>query len=199
MNRKMTSFTVIEVVCFLSVIILSDGYPYNDFKYASDWPQAPRYPENCCQLEWRNITRNDPLPDDYVQAGSVFNRNWAFTRTNYPSTAAKSDQKGEEPNWLGLTARRQEPYPILVNPNKCSIGWYTTKVNKEKIPENKDWFFPSLGVSEYGDFLRYQGSPARNHRGSGDVLLMETTSRWKLAGFPSHYDILYVDCKKSNA
>ena len=188
----MVQWNAIKFFFFTASLALSTGYPYNDHKYFFPGLKNP-YPDTCCQLEWTDISQGDPLPEDYVHAGRFMNRDWAFLGTEYGNIAAKSNRSVEEPNWM--MAIRVRPYPILTNPNKCSLGWYRTRFNKEEIPRNQEWFFPPLSVERWVSFGQYQGIPAKIWN-NGDVdtlssLMGGTKSK------PENYDLLYVDCKKS--
>lgn len=71
----------------LTLLVISSAvaHPFND------WSLGWYYPETCCQLEWTNISKGDPLPPDYVPAGKFMNRNWAYTLY---TNQWKSDQRG---------------------------------------------------------------------------------------------------------
>lgn len=153
----------------LFVISSVNGFPFNRLAYW--W----LYPETCCQLEWTEMSRGDPLPTDYVYAGEFMNRNWAYTSNKY---SWKSDQKG---NYIANRNLRYDvsiwsrqfnsagedtnfphysPWYILTNPNKCVIGWYTTRFNGEEIPSDDRKVFPRISSSSYGDFAMRHGAPA---------------------------------------
>lgn len=188
----MVQWNAIKFFFFTGFLALSVGYPYNNHKYFDDGLKNP-YPNTCCQLEWTDISKGDPLPDDYVNAGKFRNRDWAFIGKKFGYIAAKSDQAWEEPNWMGDV--KVNPYPILTNPNKCSLGWHRTRFNKEEIPRNQEWFFPPLRMDRWMSFGQYQGIPAII-RFDGDVYTLSSLTDYKVSK-PENYDLLYVDCKKS--
>ena len=183
---------LIAILCVKSY----HSYPFNDFRFNTWWSEIPKYPDTCCQLEWIDIKKTDPLPDSYVLAGRYMDRNWAFTRSSKPTTAAKSDRIGEAPNWVGRAELPIHPYPILSNPNNCTIGWHRTKSVKEPIPHSTDWFFPSLGRSKWGDFSRYQGSPGRTAYDTGYFLRMTSLTDFEIIEV-TNIEQMYVDCKVS--
>lgn len=83
-----------------------------------------------------------------------------------------------------------------MNPNKCTIGWYRTRFADEEIPSHPDWVFPRLSASRYGDFAKYQGSPALRFQGTyniGTFILYGP----EVISSPSDIDLLYVNCKES--
>ena len=183
----------IPSLTLLASISVSIAYPYDDLKYM--WKVKP-YPSTCCQLGWTDINPGDNLPKDYVKAGTFLNRNWAYVGIEGGRLGVKSDQSSEEPNWLGFHELKVNPYPILTNPKNCTIGWYTTRTSKEKVPMNPDWHFPRVdGNSKYGDFGRYNGSPS-NVDFTGHVFTPRSLTGEQFS-FPQNYDLLYVDCKKS--
>ena len=195
---KMKSFKfVIFILPLLALIHETNSYPYNKFKLFRR-PVTP-YLSTCCQLEWTDIKKGDPLPKDYVKAATFLNRDWAFAGVA-GWLGAKSNHPSEEPNWLGLAPEKVRPYPnaypILTNPNNCVIGWYTTKFNREVLPTNPDWHFPrTRGDHNNGDFARYQGSPATVWS-SGNVYRASSVAGFEKSK-PQNYDLLYVDCKQS--
>lgn len=180
------------VTCFA---IISNAYPYNDHKYFMNLKNP--YPANCCQLEWTDINQGDSLPANYVEAGIFLNRSWAFIGADFGKVSVKSNISHEYPNWISDNKHswKVNPYPILTNPNKCHTGWYTTKYNAEKTPKNSDWFFPPLSPFETGDFARLNGAPSHIY-GSGYLDTINSLYGYKETK-PKHYDLLYVDCKKS--
>ena len=183
-------------VSFLTIsasISVSIAYPYDDHKY---FRYVGSYPSTCCQLEWTDINPGVNLPKDYVKAGNFLNRDWAYVGLDGGYLGAKSDQSSEEPNWLDFPDKKVNPYPILTNPNKCTVGWYTTRFSKEEVPLNPDWHFPRVwGTHNYGDFGRYQGSPSFVYH-SGNVFTASSLTGATYST-PENYELLYVDCKKS--
>ena len=120
------------------------------------------YPDSCCQLEWQNITLGQRLPPDYVLAGEYWGQKWAYSVSRYPEVALKPQNEHQPPNWLCELERYRNQdgsWPILVNPNKCVIGWYSTQYFKESKPENKNWFFPNSDYNKYGAFARRGNIP----------------------------------------
>ena len=176
----------------LASITVSIAYPYDGHKYLD---RVEPYPLTCCHLEWTDINPGDKLPKDYVKAGTFLNRDWAYVGMKNGFLGAKSDQSSEEPNWIGFPEYKVNPYPILTNPNKCYIGWYTTRFNNEELPWNPDWHFPRvMFFHTNGDFARYQGTPSWSDR-FGVRTISSLTER--TISKAEHYDLLYVDCKKS--
>lgn len=184
---------------FSLILALANGYPYNNFEYHKLWSAAPRYPGTCCQLEWIDIRPGDSLPSDYIHAGEFNHRSFAFTRSSKPLVAVKSDQRSEAAHWLGYEQFRTDYYPILSNPNNCSIGWYKKRFPKEEIPEVKEWFFPSIGFSRFGEFARYQNEPGwLDGWDNGDIAfprMRKDSADWTRN--PEDVELLYVDCYKS--
>lgn len=186
------SFFTLAILFYIGVV--STAYKYNDFKHFH-FSFKQRYPDTCCQLEWIDIKQGDALPKDYVLAGKFMNRNWAYIGGKWGSLAVKSDQADEKPNWIGNDDNKVYPYPILTNPNNCKIGWYKTRFNGEGLPKNSDWHFPRLDHGTKGDFGQLNGIPSKViFTGSVDTISSLTDfTRSK----PDHYELLYVDCKKS--
>lgn len=185
-----------KTTCGLLLILATSsfGYPYNDFPYSRSWPEAPRYPKNCCQLEWEDIQKNDSLPRDYIHAGTFMDRNWAFARNSYPTACAKSDQPGEVANCFGNGDGGGFPYSILTNPNKCLIGWYTSTCVRREKP-NHHWFFPSVGKSKYGDYVRYNRISGSTSMQQRSVQYLSRPEGYQTAELKREYDLLYVDCR----
>ena len=52
-------------------VLLSDAYNYNDVSYSTKWSDGPRYPGDCCALEWIDIKLGQPLPPSAIIAGNV--------------------------------------------------------------------------------------------------------------------------------
>ena len=143
------------VPLIFSVLTVVHSYHYNFYPYNENWKEAPRYPDHCCPLEWINITRRQELPKDWVHAGTFKGRNFAFTRTGHHgyysfSIGVKSSRKEDAP--YGFYRQVPNPFPILTNPNKCVIDWYTTKSHKDIPKSNDEIFFPSTGHSKYGSY-----------------------------------------------
>ena len=86
------------------------------------------------------------------------------------------------------------PFPVLTNPNKCFIGYHKTRFRNDQLPRNKDWFFPRMSSTPYGDFARVGGSPAKR-LSDGSVKRMSSLTEFKNE-WVENLD-LYVDCKKS--
>lgn len=185
-------FQLLTITCLL---VLS-GHCSPSTERPCDQPDFPFYPETCCQLKWVNIFANELLPDDYILAGEFQNRSYAFTMTSIRSSAVKSDQRREEPNWLDKSVR-VNPYPILTNPNNCTIGWYMKRFIKEEIPTRKDWFFPTLQLKTLGDFARHEGVPGRLDEKGLFARMSEPSGEhfnWQELKW---VELMYVDCYKS--
>lgn len=93
---------MLKIIIFwtLNIISLLDAYDYNDANFSTKWSNAPRYPEDCCQLEWIDIKLGDALPKDAYIAGQIGGKNYSFTYSKIPAAALKSDIPNEYPNWL---------------------------------------------------------------------------------------------------
>ena len=182
----------------LTLLSVAHGYHYNGYPYSTKWPEAPRYPDYCCPLEWVNITRGQELPKDWIHAGTFRGRNFAFTRTDQSdwsfTTGVKSSRKEEPPYGFYWTV--PNPFPILTNPNKCVIDWYTTKAHQDIPQSNDEIFFPSTGVTKYGSYAQNGGMPGMMDYRDGDFLKMTSlsTGEWYRVG---GVKLMYVDCQKS--
>ena len=164
--------------------------------------KVQRYPSSCCQLEWRDININDPLPNDYVLAGTRNGINYAYVGGKSGYLGLKSILLGLEPNWLYMLAvhplrkipiqwNKVYPYPILVNPNKCIIKWHTVTSRPWTLPNISDAFFPRVTSSKYGDFARTNGAGAKVARdGYVRFVTSDTESGWN-NNLPQ---LMYVKC-----
>ena len=140
------------------------AFNFNQLSFVHSKEPFNIYPDSCCQLEWKNITLGQRLPPDYVLAGEYWGQKWAYTVSRFPAVALKPQNQHQPPNWLCELDKyriKDGPWPILVNPNKCVIGWYSTQYFKESKPENKNWFFPNPDWHEYGAFARRGNIPGR--------------------------------------
>ena len=159
----------------LLVLHLQTIQAYNFNQLSFDYVSSFNiYPDSCCQLEWQNITLGQQLPPDYVQAGEYLGQKWAYTLSRYPWIALKPQNQHQPPNWLYLRGEyrsKDGPWPILVNPNKCVIGWYSTQYLKESKPQNKSWFFPNANYHEFGAFARRGNIP-------GTIYELSIQSAW---------------------
>ena len=180
----------------LTLLSVAHGYHYNGYPYSSEWPEAPRYPDYCCPLEWVNITRGQELPKDWIYAGTFMDRNFAFTRADQSgwsfATGVKSSRKEDVPYGYGATV--PNPFPILTNPNKCIIDWYTTKARQD-IPQSNEIFLPTTGTSKYGSYAQYEGIPGLMST-NGHFAKMKSLSSYEYYA-RAGVKLLYVDCKKS--
>ena len=148
---------------FFVVLILQTIQAYN-FNQLSFPNSKNYYPDSCCQLEWQNITLGQRLPPDYVLAGQYWGQKWSYTVNRFPGIALKPQNERQSPNYLcsGNGAKMKDDlWPILVNPNKCIIGWYSTEYFGESKPENKNWFFPRPLGKEYDFFAKRGNIPGR--------------------------------------
>ena len=130
------------------------------------------------------------------KAGTFAGRDFAFTR-NWPSktlgVGVKSERKHDDPYGFGDPV--PNPFPILTNPNKCHIDWYTTEYVKEVPESNDEIFLPSTGYTKFGSYAQYNDIPAGMGQ-FGWIYTMKSMSQWE------HYKgsgvkLLFVDCKKS--
>lgn len=191
----------------VSVVILSlltfryvlSSYPFNYFE-----DTYKRYPDDCCQLEWEEIRLGEELPKDSVIAGTFSKKKWAYMRDHDPhwntnGTAVKSEDVNQKPHLLGhATYERSTIYPILVNPNRCIMGWYTTKSHGEKLPKNDHWFIPTHQQSEFGEFSKRRSTPGRILPDGSFISMFTLNSgiTWQEKN-GAGVDVLYVDCFKS--
>ena len=185
---------MIKIVFLLSVFVATNCYHYNGYPYSISWPEAPHYPSYCCPLEWVNMTRGQELPKDWIKAGTITGRDFAFTRTDpYLYVGAKSSRKEDDPYGIGWTV--PNPFPILTNPNKCHIDWYTTIAHGDVPEPSEEIFFPSTGNTEYGSYAQHDGVPGLM-ASDGDMAKMKSMSDYEWYK-ESGVRLLYVDCKKS--
>ena len=124
----------------------------------------------------------------------------AYTVSNYPTVAIKAEIEDWWPNYLGYeTGHWMNDIPILVNPNKCVIGWHRTHYTGQLKPDDPNWFFPNADDSKYGSFARWV-------KDNGDIMpgRMREDGTFAYVNRDSHIDSagwgvdqLYVDCFQS--
>ena len=179
----------------LSVICATNGYHYNGYPLFTERSSAPRYPSYCCPLEWVDMTQGEELPKDWIHAGTFEGRNFFFSRgaKGGAITAIKSSRNDEPPYAFGWDT--PNPFPILTNPNKCHIDWYTKKARQDAPRSNEEIFFPSTGFSQYGSYAQFHGRPGFTDS-VGDFANMTSLSSydWFKSG---GVKVMFVDCKKS--
>ena len=195
---NLDQFSRMEIQIFLVVLFAGSLQAYN-FNQASSSSSWNKYPNSCCQLEWEDIYQGQDLPKDYVLAGYYNGYKGAFTVSKLPSTAIKFNGYSS-PDWRckDTAGIPTGPWPILVNPNQCVLGWDKIKYRQAPKPNQGKWFFPNVDYHPSGGFARHGNTPARID-GTGYARPAYSLC-WQWYHYdPNTYNIelLYVDCVKS--
>ena len=196
----MKSLVFSPTIIVIFFVLQGFSYPFNQIPFGPSVLEWHKYPDRCCQLEWKNISRGEPLPDDAVIGGTFNGKKYGYTRSSKPSIALKSEDPQKEPEYFQWTGNSIYPWPILVNPNKCIINWYPTKKFKEQKEQNDHWFFPNADYHEYGSFAKIGNRPGRvaGHIGNVAGQFNELSgSGHKFTRYDSGIEMMYVNCLAS--
>lgn len=178
----------------------------------------PQWPPYCCQLNLSSVPQGQLLPDDAVIGGIVDGKRWGYAvdrDQQNPGILAMSERYDEDPVQLRpevqceAVAPRSE-FEVLTNPNKCSIGWYTTRYENEKfinpagvsmngkkifLPAYKGFFFATHNDT-YHEYLM----PAAFNNGETSACYNSTGAdvpHLRYRGIAAGTHVMYVDCFES--
>ena len=124
----------------------------------------------------------------------VDGRNFAFTRCNDLTVGVKSEREDDDPYGLNCDSV-PDTFPILTNPNKCHIDWYTTNGHQDIPESNEEIFFPTTGYTQYGSYAQHDGIPGTMYH-DGDMVKMTSANSYEYYKGDG-VKLLFVDCQES--
>ena len=122
--------TSIVMMLRIVVVLIALSFPATS---GGDLAPQPAY---CCPLVLQNHAFNDPLPKDMVFAPPLDGKRWGYGVSSTLQALVISEDRKERPTMIKLgkcIEHKETEFAVLTNPNRCSIGWYKTRYDGERL------------------------------------------------------------------